>query len=344
MNQLTPNNYNNNLSSIANCDLKVASSNPVTTGTSVPIGEFKVNEFTQNLSNPLTEVFGASIKIGEITPFGNIKGVRDETLKLMVKDSNGHKIAVVLCSSPASPNLVARGAKNSHLAKDMLGAELGNQILTPSYQSDFEGVTYIIMRYYLPLSNHRLLWYFEKAFLSPIVFRWLARMTKATVTKLNSSEIEQKFVIPLQHLIELDAITDRVRAEASQALARLESGQWQPCHVLMHGDLWKGNILLDQENKSQTGFFKIIDWAGSLIHGYAMYDLVRLGSSFKLTNMQMHQQIASHCQILNCDLIDARSHLASALAYLSMNLEDFPLDRFAKTGDHCFAALDNARI
>ena len=303
---------------------------------------FNHQEFTQHLLNPLSELFGSSTKIGEIAPFGKIKGVMDETKKLMVKDSMGHKIAVVLCSSQVAPKLLAREAKQSNLAKQLLEPELGNHILTPSYQGEFEGLTYIIMRYCLPLSDRRLIWYFQRAFLSPTLFKWLAQITSATVTELNSSQIEQEFVIPLQHLIELDPMTDRVRSGARLALARLESGEWQPSHVLMHGDLWKGNILLDLENKSQLGFFKIIDWGGSLIEGYAMYDLIRLGLSLKLRPMQMHQQIGSHCQILGCDLVDARSHLVSALAYRAMNLEYFPMDRFVTTADHCFAALEKA--
>jgi len=308
------------------------------------MNQLKLSKFKQHLSGVLGELFGKSTQIGEITRFGQTKGVADETEKLMVKDSKGHNIAVVLCSSPVSPQLLARGAKNSHLATQMLPPELGKHILTPLYQGDFEGLSYIIMRYCQPLSNQRLIWYLQRAFLSPILFRWLAGITSATVTQLNSSQIEQGFVTPLQNLIELDAMTDRVRSGSRLALDRLESGQWQPSHVLMHSDLWKGNILLDRENKSQLGFFQIVDWPGSLVRGYGMYDLIRLGLSLNLSNKQMHQQIASHCQILNCDLIDARSHLLSALAYLNINRENFPLDRFIQTADNCFAALERAGV
>jgi hypothetical protein len=311
------------------------------------MSQLTVNEFKQHLLNPLTEVFGASIKIGEITSFFQTKGLMDETVKLMVKDSNGHNIAVVLCSSPVSPKLVARGAKNSHLAKHMLNPVLGNHILTPLYEGDFQGLSYTITRYCMPLSSNRAIWYFERALLSPLLFKWLAMITRATVTQLNSSQIETEFVIPLHHLIELDGMTDGIRSRAKQALDRIERGQWQPCQLLMHGDLWAGNILLDINNRDTFHIippFKIIDWAGSLIQGYAMYDLLRLGLSLKLTTTQMHQQIASHCQILNCDLVDASSHLLSALAYMSMNLEYFPLHRFVTTADSCVAALERAGV
>lgn len=309
--------------------------------------ELTLNEFKQHLFSILGEVFGNSKKIGEITSFCKIKGVIDETVKLMVKDSHGHNIAVVLCSSPVSPKLVARGAKNSHLATQMLPPELGNHILTPLYEGDFQGLSYIIMRYCMPLSSNRDILYFERALLSPLLFQWLAMITSATVTQLNSSQIETEFVIPLQHLIELEGMTDEIRSRAKQALDRIELGQWQPCQVLMHGDLWVGNILLDIDNRDKFHIippFKIIDWTGSLIQGYAMYDLLRLGLSLKLTNTQMHQQIASHCQILNCDLVDARSHLLSALAYMSMNLEYFPLNRFVTIADSCVAALERAGV
>ncbi|MEZ6192172.1 MAG: phosphotransferase [Phycisphaerales bacterium] len=69
--------------------------------------------------------------------------------------------------------------------------------------------------------------------------------------------------------------TEAVRRAAEIGIRGLEQGRWKPRFVLMHNDLWKDNILLDDE-----GRIAVIDWPGSTVKGYAMYDLVRLADSF----------------------------------------------------------------
>ena len=119
-------------------------------------------------------------------------------------------------------------------------------------------------------------------------------------------------------------ISDRVRAAALETLERLADGTWSPRHVLMHNDLWKGNILLDYspvsqiKNSSFQERFVITDWAGSMIRGYGMYDLIRLAQSLNLGAKQLRKNVTAHCLILGCDFADARCHLLSALSYLEV--------------------------
>ncbi|MBE9142007.1 hypothetical protein [Planktothrix mougeotii] len=311
-----------------------------------PISENGILNFTQVLQESLTEALGGNTSIGEISTFGQPKGIEDETTKFIIKDQSGRKIAVAVCSSPASPKIVARGVESSRLAKQRLGSGLGDHILQPLCEGEWGGLSYAALPYCQPLSNSRLLWYSQRFLLRPSVFHWLTCIAEATATKADSDEIQQNFLIPLKHLVELDGITDPVRAGAYDTLERLAKGTWSPYHVLMHSDLWKGNVLIAPSSVNNIGNrpwqdrFVIIDWPGGLIKGYGIYDLIRLAQSLKLGQRQLRKQVNAHCQILNGEFTDARCHLLAALSYRGMHLEKFPLARFAKMADSCLKTLE----
>ncbi len=310
-----------------------------------PISDHQVLKLKQVLYKSLHEALGAHANIGEISMFGQPKGVKDETTKFLIKDQKGRKIAVALCSSPASPKIVARGVESSRLAQQQVGSDLETHILGALCEKEVGGLSYAILPYCQPLSDSRLLWYAQRFLLRPCLFKWLTSVTEATVTQVNSDEIEENFIVPLQHLVELEMITDGVRAGALDTLERLAKSSWHPCHTLMHGDLWKGNVLIapsslgSLENRPWKERFVIIDWPGSMIKGYGIYDLIRLAQSFKLGKKQLREQVNAHCQILDCEFTDARCHLLAALSYRGMYLENFPVSRFAKIADSCLKTL-----
>lgn len=310
------------------------------------ISENQVSKFYQVLHESLHQVLSDRVSIGEILMFGQPKGVKDETRKFLIKDQENRKIAVALCSSPASPKIIARGVESSYLAKQRVGSELGYHILGALCEGKIDGLSYAIFPYCQPLSDSRLLWYAQRFLLRPSLFKWLTCITEATVTKVNSDEIEENFIVPLQHLVELETITDRVRVGALDTLERLAKGTWHPCHTLMHGDLWKGNVLIappsldSAENRPWKERFVIIDWPGGMIKGYGIYDLIRLAQSFKSGKKQLREQVKAHCEILDCEFTDARCHLLAALSYRGMHLENFPASRFAKMADSCLKTLE----
>lgn len=305
--------------------------------------ENQVSKFHQVIHESLHQVLGDRASIGEILMFGQPKGVKDETKKFLIKDNKNQKIAVALCSSPVSPKIIARGVESSCLAKQIVGSELGYHILGTLCEGEIGELSYAILPYCQPLSNSRLLWYAQRFLLRPSLFKWLTGITEATVTQVNSDAIEENFVLPLRHLVELELITDRVRAGALDTLERLAKGRWHPCHTLMHGDLWKGNVLIAPsslgENRPWQERFVIIDWPGSMVKGYGIYDLIRLAQSFKLGKKQLREQVNAHCEILDCEFTDARCHLLAALSYRGMHLENFPVSRFAEMADSCLKTL-----
>jgi len=71
-----------------------------------------------------------------------------------------------------------------------------------------------------------------------------------------------------------------------------------------------------------------------------MYDLVRLALSLRVSTGFLRSQVRQHCEMLGCEITDARSYLAAALGHLGGNLGHFPSDRFVKMAKSCFAKLE----
>ena len=131
------------------------------------------------------------------------------------------------------------------------------------------------------------------------------------------------------------------------ALERISTKEWQPKHVLMHGDLWLGNILLKKNPNILNTLkpydnFVVTDWAGSEVKGYAMYDLIRFAESTNLSSKKIKFEIERHCKLLNCNPVDACSYLLAGLGFIGMNLENFPLNRFISMSESCFLTLSKS--
>jgi hypothetical protein len=142
-------------------------------------------------------------------------------------------------------------------------------------------------------------------------------------------------------------MSDAVRVAATMARERLAAGVFRPKYVLMHGDLWKGNILLQAgRNASHTDVqrsrFAIIDWAGFEGCGYAIYDLVRLARSMRISRRRLAGELVRHCAILECTTEDARSYLLTALGHIGMTLEHFPVERYVSMSLSALSLLDEA--
>ena len=112
----------------------------------------------------------------------------------------------------------------------------------------------------------------------------------------------------------------------------------------MHGDLWKGNILIEPgaARPGRTRWrdrFVVIDWPGSELHGHAIYDLIRLARSMRTPDAALRAEVRRHCDVLGASIEDAMAYLLSALGYIALHLEEFPMDKYLPMVEACHADL-----
>lgn len=270
--------------------------------------------------------------------------VVDGSTVYMLHSTKGQFHAVVLCSPPTSPNLIQRAMDRSHQAKLMLGNTGRVPILETLSQGSVHGLSYAVLPYCTALSERRPVWWIQRALLSPLIFDWLWHATEATLRDVDPSAVDDSFAIPLKHLMSIKSLDSQMKSAALLAIERLASGAWVPRHVLMHGDLWKGNILIRPRNRASRRLkmsdrFVIIDWGGSEASGYAIFDLIRLARSMRLGKRKLQREVRRHCDLLRCEPADATSYLLTALGFFAMNLENFPMHRFLHMAESCYAVL-----
>ncbi len=294
-------------------------------------------EVRDALVGPVGEALVSVARVGSITPLGGDKPVDDQTYKYLVRSSEGESLAVVLCSPGVAPDLVARGSRCAVEAKRALGTELGGVVLDPLGEGEVGGLSYVVLPYREPLSEKRVVGWLQRRRVEPKVFDWLLGATRQTMRDVSEGDRHARFIRPLGELAGAVGVSDAVRRAAERGLSRLEAGKWTPRFVLMHNDLWKGNILLDGK-----GGIVVIDWPGSAVDGYAVYDLARLADSFGLGDRALGEQVGVHCRVLGCEPEDAVSHLAAGLGHLMGHLDHFPMHLFLPMADGCVRRVSSA--
>lgn len=289
---------------------------------------------------------------GSIAPLKKMVGERDDLAvldgveKLLVWGADGRPAAVVLVSSPKAPGLVARGMQRAREAKMLLGPQLGQVILSPLCEGEAAELSFAALPHCQPLSNSKLIALMQRRRLRPVVLTWLRDATALTAAEPPPDRIESAFVRPLRRLAEDVELPAELRELGRNALERLDAGAFSPRQVLMHNDLWLGNILIDDRNvtgragRAWAERFVIIDWPGAVIEGYGFYDLLRFAQTIKLSGDSLAREVRAHCGIFGCEPADARSHLSAALGWLLINLEHFPKPAFARTAMGCLTLLD----
>jgi len=268
------------------------------------------------------------------------KKVKDDPSKVLVRDKYGQRRAVLLISPKSFPNTVAEGMQLTLDAKRSLGSPLGEVVMTPLAQGRREGRTFAILPYQEPLQSGRFAWFKQRRAITPPLMQWLLESTRHTARLPSPLEFQTNFLTPLTHLQNLKGVSSRLKRSAENCLERHEQGQWKPRLVLMHNDLWKDNILL----KNNRYGFVIIDWPGSRVNGYGIYDVIRLAQSLSLSKTHFSLAIRTHCEALSCDSRDASSHLISGLAELSTRLGAFPLDQFVALAEGCLDSLERLNL
>lgn len=291
------------------------------------------------------QVLGMASHDVRLLPTQHGRQVVGASRKYLVQSQSGRRLAFVHQSPPESADLAQRGAEGAKRARAALGPDLGRAVLTPLGTGEIDGASYAVWPAMAPLSHLSLVHSAQVRLLRTPLLVWLRQATEHTKARVPAEQVAN-FREPLARLIQLAGFPEPLKNRARTGLDRLDRGYLVPAHVLMHSDLWVGNVLLDPRVRSWRldDRFVIIDWPGCLTRGYAMFDLVRLMLSCRCSPRRARAEIEQHCRILECDTVDASTHLMVALGRVAMTLEHFPFERFVSMSRSCTGLLDRVGL
>ena len=273
-----------------------------------------------------------------LAPFATQKGVADETLKLSARGARGEALGVVLCAPEIAPGLIARGCARGHAARAALGEELGRKVVVARAEGTRAGRSWALFPQARTIGGGmrgRL----ERRWLAGPLLAWLREVARRTAGFADETA-RARTAEALASAEREPALDARVREAARAASARLASGAWAPRHVLMHGDLWGGNVLGAPSAPAFSRDFVVIDWDTSRTEGYPIFDLVRAARSFTVSRARLAREIAVHAALLGFSGEDARGALVAALGHIGLVRENFPISRYAQMCREALAAFD----
>lgn len=296
-----------------------------------------------DIAATLEQVLSDRGGLGEVHAAALRRLVGDHCDKFVALDRRGRPRAFVVLSPPGHPRAVASAAERAYQARDRLGDTLGGSVLTPLHVGESGGASYSITTYCEPIGRNRWVARWQRWRLAPSVLRWLSAVVEQTAAAADPRQIDCLFARPLHRLASHPAVDEDVRAAARRAGEALRSGAWRPRTVLAHNDFWIGNLVRRPDRPRGAAPFFVIDWAGSLTEGHAVYDLVRMTMSLDLSPRQLRPLLAGHCRALGCEPEAAAHYLVSALGHLCENLGAWPIEQFARTASVCHRFLESAR-
>ena len=277
---------------------------------------------------------------GKVEGLPEARNIIDDTTKFIFYNQQDEKIAFVLCAYTEFSDLPIRNLEKSINIKKSISKELSSVILDPIVYGVQEGMGFVVWPFCQPLENNFLQRKFQHIRIKPHVFNWLKQATESTLKKASEEDKFSSFIYPLQRLKNHKKINDKIKSEIEWQLASLEEESWIPFFVMAHNDLWTNNLLIDEKNRlNEFSGLTIIDWAGAQVRSFAVYDLVRLSMSFRVSRTAFREQLQAHCNILNCSERNALGYLLASLAYLAENLDQFPEERFISLATSCFDYL-----
>ncbi len=270
--------------------------------------------------------------------------LRDSTRIFLAQDAGGQAIGVVHLSPRAAPGMVARGMARARIAAAGLTSPLDRAVLLPVAEGEIDGQSYAVMPYCRSFSSRRWRWALERLLLRPVVLRWLHGVAEASLRPVAALDVAQRFQRPLEGVLALKGASALLAGCARRALTRLASGAWKPRYVLMHGDLWKGNLLLRGAKALEpwSERLAVIDWAGAHPRGYAFFDLVRAAHSLRVRPAVLQAEIVRHCAVLGCERVDATSYVLAAVGAILGEIGEFPLDRLLAMAEDAVRAVEGA--
>jgi hypothetical protein len=238
----------------------------------------------------------------------------------------------VLQVSPREfPKVVFELTEKIDAARKVLGEKLGWCIPVPLDRWEVNGISCALFEAFTPISRGRVRRFLQLEKIKSPVLSWLGQIAAIDRGPADEAERCLKALVGCPY--------DTLRTSAIGALNRLERGSFAPRYRVMHGDLTLGNVLLDRSKRRE---FMIIDWRGSDVDGYPIFDLVKFAEAVGLRPRALRAELSEHANRLACEIEDTRSYLLMGLGYIWLNLDQFPPERFAAMADRNLNTLDAA--
>lgn len=261
------------------------------------------------------------------------KKVLDHTYKYLVKTDSG-KQYVLIESNPHFPLMVSTAVAKLQKARVSLNSGSREVIEKPVYHGFMGEISYALWQRRYLYSDNRLYRLLQKKLLFIKVSSWLRIVAKETFrNKINRVELQTGFIDPLNTLKSKIKSNYKIQGAIHGALESIERHRINPGHILQHGDLWKGNILLvsffELFNPMKRGFI-VIDWGGSKINGYPFFDLIRFLMSCEIGPKVAKQHIRSMAKQIGCSNSDVSIYLLCALGKLGQELNNFAVHRYLR--------------
>jgi hypothetical protein len=289
------------------------------------------------LEEQLAHALGERVSLA---PFAEHKGVVDETLKLAARTSRGEALGVVLCAPVVAPQLVARSCQRGRAARAALGEELGRVVVTARAEGEHAGLSWALMPQARVLGGG-LVARVEHLWLAGALFAWLRAVVQRSAGAADSAA-RSCYEEALAYAAGEPALGDEIRCAARAAQERVARGAWRPRHVVMHGDLWAGNLLGAPGTRPFSRRFVLIDWDTSRVAGFPIFDLVRAAHSFGASRARLGRELSAHAAALGWPLEDARGALIAAIGHTGLARENFPLGRYVEMARGVLASFDEA--
>ena len=240
---------------------------------------------------------------------------------------------VVTVSPVRFPEVVADECFKAARMRSHLG-DLGTPIPEPLDTGRIETSSYVVVPYRKPLSTRRGARWLARIWMRRPLLDWLLQVARRHGGPCDPSRYEASLQA-LGAAVAQDSPTATVLRAAEK---HLRSGRFAPRVTPMHGDLWEGNVL---HGTGQT-VFTLVDWRGSEIDGFPLFDLIRAADSFRLSAKGLERELQRHRTALGCEVEDLPLYVLGALGHYAARLGEMPLALFRDMADNCVRHLSSA--
>lgn len=279
-----------------------------------------------------------------LTPLRLRPKVAGETQKFLVRapSSNAQPpLGLIEWSVEAAPNKASRAARRADAARSALGPVLGEPVVVPRQLGTFDGRSATIAPFHDDWTQLPLLRRLQRRRVLRDVLAWHLEAVSRTARAATPQEAEDEFHVPLRRLAAHPAVSADVRAAATQALDDLDAGRWTPWLALWHGDFWCGNLMRPLPGARHR--MAVIDWGGARRAGPGIYDTLCMADSVGMPPDVLRAELERHAAVLHCAPAHVGGHALASLGWLSRNLGEWPVARFAEKCERVLCLLRTVR-